>query len=102
MILGVSWADFALVSGLLWLKPMNTSDKKLSVLESTEESPDTEKLLLARLKNSSSSEDYFRWMLFVVGFYRGVNKVDAATELPPSIVPQSSIGWLERGMVAAS
>jgi hypothetical protein len=30
---------------------------------------DTEKLLLERLENSQSESDYFRWMLFVVGFY---------------------------------
>ena len=49
--------------------------------ESLEASPDTERLLLERLRNSNTDEDYFRWMLFVVGFYRGVNKIDAATEL---------------------
>jgi tetratricopeptide (TPR) repeat protein len=49
--------------------------------ESLEASPDTERLLLERLRNSNTDEDYFRWMLFVVGFYRGVNKTDAAMEL---------------------
>ena len=49
--------------------------------ESLEASPDTERLLLERLRNSNTDEDYFRWMLFVVGFYRGINKIDAATEL---------------------
>jgi tetratricopeptide (TPR) repeat protein len=42
---------------------------------------DTEKLLLERLENSQSESDYFRWMLFVVGFYRGIKKMDAATGL---------------------
>jgi len=70
---------------------MSTLDKKLiTSSELTEESPDTEKLLLRRLKNSSSGEDYFRWMLFVVGFYRGVNKVTAATELLEEFIKTST------------
>jgi tetratricopeptide (TPR) repeat protein len=69
---------------------MSTTDKKLTPLEFAEESPDTEKLLLGRLKNSSSGEDYFRWMLFVVGFYRGINKVDAATELLEEFIKTST------------
>jgi tetratricopeptide (TPR) repeat protein len=58
-----------------------TNNKKMDAAESLEASPDTERLLLERLRNSNTDEDYFRWMLFVVGFYRGVNKIDAATEL---------------------
>jgi tetratricopeptide (TPR) repeat protein len=90
VILGISWVYFSLVSSLLYLQPMDTSDKKLTALELTEEAPDTEKLLLARLKNSSSDEDYFRWMLFVVGFYRGINKIEAATELLSGFVQTST------------
>ncbi|HEX2928497.1 MAG TPA: tetratricopeptide repeat protein [Candidatus Binatia bacterium] len=60
---------------------MNTTDKKTPALAVVEPSPDTETLLLERLKNSTTEEDYFRWMLFVVGFYRGINKIEAATEL---------------------
>ena len=60
---------------------MTTIDKKTPALELMEPSPDTETLLLERLKNSATEEDYFRWMLFVVGFYRGINKIEAATEL---------------------
>jgi tetratricopeptide (TPR) repeat protein len=60
---------------------MTTTNKKMDAPESLEASPDTERLLLERLRNSNTDEDYFRWMLFVVGFYRGVNKIDAATEL---------------------
>jgi hypothetical protein len=63
------------------LANMNPTDKKTTALELQEPPLDTEKLLLDRLNNSSTSEDYFRWMLFVVGFYRGINKIDAATEL---------------------
>jgi tetratricopeptide (TPR) repeat protein len=85
---------------------MSTTDKKLTALELTEESPDTERLLLARLKNSSSSEDYFRWMLFVVGFYRGASKIDAATELLEGFiktsadVDQSAHCYLALGQIA--
>ncbi len=69
---------------------MSTTDKRLTALELDKEPPDTEKLLLARLKNSSSSEDYFRWMLFVVGFYRGIGKIDAATELLEGFIKSST------------
>jgi tetratricopeptide (TPR) repeat protein len=60
---------------------MSINDKKTTALALHEPSRDTESLLLERLKNSTTDEDYFRWMLFVVGFYRGINKVEAATEL---------------------
>ncbi|HET9916281.1 MAG TPA: tetratricopeptide repeat protein, partial [Candidatus Binatia bacterium] len=33
------------------------------------------------LNNTTSEEEYFRWMLFVVGFYRGINKISEAIEL---------------------
>jgi tetratricopeptide (TPR) repeat protein len=60
---------------------MNFTDKKTPALALQEPSQDTEQLLLERLKNSSTDDEYFRWMLFVVGFYRGINKIEAATEL---------------------
>jgi len=60
---------------------MNTLDKKLLLPESSIAEQDTEKLLLERLENSKSEEDYFRWLLFVVGYYRGMQKIDAATAL---------------------
>jgi tetratricopeptide (TPR) repeat protein len=60
---------------------MNPTDKKTAVLAASEESQDTEAILLERLKNSSNTNEYFRWMLFVVGFYRGINNIDAATDL---------------------
>jgi tetratricopeptide (TPR) repeat protein len=41
----------------------------------------TEKLLLERLQNSTNEDDYFRWLLFVVGYYRSFKKNPAATEL---------------------
>jgi len=60
---------------------MNPTDKKTIAIALSEQSPDTEAILLERLKNSANSDDYFRWMLFVVGFYRGINNIDAATDL---------------------
>ena len=62
---------------------MSTFDKKTPHLEAPahEHAQDTETLLLERLKNSQSESDYFRWLLFVVGFYRGIQKLEAATAL---------------------
>ena len=42
---------------------------------------ETERLLIERLQNSKNDEDYFRWLLFVVAFYRGIEKVDSARAL---------------------
>jgi Flp pilus assembly protein TadD len=41
----------------------------------------TEKLLLERLQNSTTEDDYFRWMLFLVGYYRSLKKTAAAIAL---------------------
>jgi tetratricopeptide (TPR) repeat protein len=60
---------------------MNDKEKKPVALPLPEPTQDTEALLLERLKNSKTDEDYFRWMLFVVGFYRGINKIESATQL---------------------
>ena len=62
---------------------MSTFDKKTPHLEvpAHEQAEDTETLLLERLKNSQSEGDYFRWLLFVVGFYRGIQKVESAIAL---------------------
>jgi tetratricopeptide (TPR) repeat protein len=60
---------------------MSTSAKKLLLPETPIPEQDTEQLLLERLENSKCEDDYFRWLLFVVGFYRGVQKADAATAL---------------------
>jgi tetratricopeptide (TPR) repeat protein len=60
---------------------MSTFEKKTPQMEAPVHEQDTESLLLERLKNSKSESDYFRWLLFVVGFYRGIQKVDAATAL---------------------
>jgi tetratricopeptide (TPR) repeat protein len=68
---------------------MSTSDKKIPQIEAPVHEHDTEKLLLERLENSQSEGDYFRWMLFVVGFYRGIQKVDAATALLRRFIEKS-------------
>ena len=68
---------------------MSITDKKNTVQSLPEPSQDTEGLLLDRLKNSKSDEDYFRWMLFVVGFYRGINKIESATSLLEGYIQMS-------------
>ena len=70
-----------MVLELLFGRVMNPTDKKTTALALSEQPQDTEAILLDRLKNSSNGDDYFRWMLFVVGFYRGINNIDAATDL---------------------
>jgi tetratricopeptide (TPR) repeat protein len=60
---------------------MSNTEKKTNLAELPDNTPDTEKLLLARLESSTTSEDYFRWMLFVVGFYRGISKITSAVDL---------------------
>ena len=68
---------------------MSNTEKKLELSEIPDNTPDTEQLLLARLESSTTSEDYFRWMLFVVGFYRGINKIDAAAHLLEAFIKVS-------------
>jgi tetratricopeptide (TPR) repeat protein len=85
---------------------MSTPEKKDTTIASSEPAPDTESLLLGRLKSSTSAEDYFRWLLFVVGFYRGVNKIDAAVALLEQFIKrsddaeQSSHCYLALGQIA--
>lgn len=69
---------------------MSTFEKKTPQFELPAHEQDTENLLLERLKSSQSESDYFRWLLFVVGFYRGIQKVDAATALLRQFVERSS------------
>ena len=69
---------------------MSISEKKIGELELTEQTPETEKLLLARLKSSTSSEEHFRWLLFVVGFYRSINKIQAAAGLLEKFIQSNS------------
>jgi tetratricopeptide (TPR) repeat protein len=85
---------------------MNIMEKKTTAIELTDAPPDTEKLLLARLECSTTSEDYFRWMLFVVSFYRGANRIDAATQLLEAFIKvsqdtdQSAHCYLALGQIA--
>jgi tetratricopeptide (TPR) repeat protein len=85
---------------------MSLTEKKVTALELAEHAPETEQLLLARLENSANRNDYFRWMLFVVGFYRGINKIAAATELLEGFikgskdVEQSAHCYLALGQIA--
>jgi tetratricopeptide (TPR) repeat protein len=85
---------------------MNPTDKKTTSLAVQERPLDTEELLLERMKNSSSSDDYFRWMLFVVGFYRGINNIEAARDLLEGFIKiskdseQSSHCYLALGQIA--
>lgn len=60
---------------------MGNIDKKNLTQENSFPGQDTERLLLERLKNSTTEEDYFRWMLFVVGYYRSIRKIDSAVAL---------------------
>ena len=60
---------------------MSTTEKKTEAAVIPENGLDTEGLLLQRLNNTTTEEEYFRWMLFVVGFYRGINKISEAIEL---------------------
>ena len=68
---------------------MSISEKKLGELESAEH-PETEKLLLARLKTSTSGEEHFRWLLFVVGFYRSTDKIQSAARLLEDFIQSST------------
>lgn len=60
---------------------MSTTEKKTEAALVSEKSLDTEGLLLQRLNSTTTEEEYFRWMLFVVGFYRGINKISEAIDL---------------------
>jgi tetratricopeptide (TPR) repeat protein len=59
---------------------MNNASKKTTA-SATAQSQDTEKMLLLRLENTANEEEYFRWMLFTVGYYRGIHKLEPAKEL---------------------
>jgi tetratricopeptide (TPR) repeat protein len=71
----------SLVSALLKLMIMSTIDKKNLVPDNTSPVQDTERLLLERLRSSATEEDYFRWMLFIVGYYRSIRKTESAVAL---------------------
>ena len=60
---------------------MNSPAKKTKTVEPLVREDQSEQLLLERLERATSEEDYFRWLLFVVGFYRGANRLDPAKAL---------------------
>jgi len=60
---------------------MGTQEKKTEAAVVAESGLDTEGLLLQRLNDTTTEEEYFRWMLFVVGFYRGIDKISEAIKL---------------------
>jgi Flp pilus assembly protein TadD len=60
---------------------MNNLTKKTPSPANATQAQDTEKMLLQRLENTANEEEYFRWMLFTVGYYRGIQKVEAAKDL---------------------
>ena len=60
---------------------MNNDDKKNLPSQSDVPAQHTEKMLLERLQQSSSPDEYFRWLLFVVGYYRGMDRLNAAKAL---------------------
>jgi tetratricopeptide (TPR) repeat protein len=68
---------------------MSTTDKKTRLPQLRSPEHHSEKLLLERLKNSTTEEDYFRWLLLVVGFYRGIGKIESATALLNDFVVKS-------------
>ena len=69
---------------------MSAFEKKTSQMQAPAQEQDTESLLLERLKSSQSESDYFRWLLFVVGFYRGIQKLEAARALLRRFVETSN------------
>ena len=68
---------------------MNNDEKKN--LSATTQSPaqHTEKMLLERLQKSSTPDEYFRWLLFIVGYYRGMDRLNAAKALLQRFVSSS-------------
>jgi tetratricopeptide (TPR) repeat protein len=51
---------------------------------------DTEKLLLDRLRSSTTEDDYFRWLLFIVGYYRGMQRISSAKGLLQQFIRESN------------
>jgi Flp pilus assembly protein TadD len=70
-----------LVLQLLLALAMNNLTKKPSTPAYQPQDQSTEKMLLQRLETTSDEDEYFRWMLFTVGYYRGIERADAAEAL---------------------
>jgi Flp pilus assembly protein TadD len=69
---------------------MNDTTKKTSPAQPVAAEPDTEKMLLQRLEATTNEDEYFRWMLFTVGYYRGLERADAAKTLLSRFLDTSS------------
>jgi len=66
---------------LLFRCPMGDSTKRPLPTGFIVPKQHTERLLIERLQNSKTDEDYFRWLMFVVAFYRGIEKTESARAL---------------------
>lgn len=71
---------------------MNNDEKKNLPTLTDAPSQHTEKMLLERLQKSSTPDEYFRWLLFVVGYYRGMDRLNAAKALLQRFVATSDNG----------
>jgi tetratricopeptide (TPR) repeat protein len=60
---------------------MNNLTKKTPISANQPPAQDTETMLLQRLESTTNEEEYFRWMLFTVGYYRGIQKPKEAKDL---------------------
>ena len=62
---------------------MSTQEKKPEAAVVPESSSIPKASSLNAWNNTTTEEEYFRWMLFVVGFYRGIDKIlgDACVKL---------------------
>jgi Flp pilus assembly protein TadD len=69
---------------------MSNIAKKTIVEEPPLSIEETEKLLLERLQNAKTEDDHFRWLLFVVGYYRGADRIDAAKALLQRFLVEST------------
>jgi tetratricopeptide (TPR) repeat protein len=65
-------------------------DKKTTLLQLPLPQQQAESLLQERLEDSKTEEDHFRWMLFLVGYYRSISKMEAATALLERFVEKSN------------
>lgn len=68
---------------------MNNDEKKNLPSQTDTPTQHTEKMLLERLQKASTPDEYFRWLLFVVGYYRGMDRLTAAKALLQRFVATS-------------
>jgi tetratricopeptide (TPR) repeat protein len=68
---------------------MNNDEKKTLPSQTNAPAQHTEKMLLERLQKSATPDEYFRWLLFIVGYYRGMDRLNAAKALLQRFVATS-------------